>query len=65
MTFKGAWLVKMDPKTRFLMALDHEEPDRVPLFELGIDSVPVLKKYTGKSVEDLSRLLRWGRYIIG
>jgi uroporphyrinogen-III decarboxylase len=58
-------ITEMDPKTRFLMALNHEEPDRVPLFELGIDSLPVLEKYAGKSIGDLMGLLRWMRYIIG
>ncbi len=42
---------KINSKTRFLTALNHEEPDRVPLFELGIDSVPILKKYGRKKYE--------------
>ena len=29
----------MKPKERFLTALNHEEPDRVPIFDLGVDAV--------------------------
>ena len=32
----------MDPKTRVLKALNHEEPDQVPLLGEGIDSAPIL-----------------------
>ncbi len=55
----------MNAKTRFLMALNHEEPDRVPLFEIGVDSVPVLKKYGGKSLADMVNLMKLGRFILG
>lgn len=54
----------MDPKTRFLTALNHEEPDRVPLFELGIDSEPVLKKYGGSSVSTLVSAIKVMRIFI-
>ncbi|NVM27540.1 MAG: hypothetical protein HWN65_01750 [Candidatus Helarchaeota archaeon] len=55
----------MKPKTRFLTALNHEEPDRVPLFGEAIDSVPVLKKYGGKSLSTLVSLAKAMRFVIG
>ncbi|NVM55160.1 MAG: hypothetical protein HWN66_15750 [Candidatus Helarchaeota archaeon] len=54
----------MDPKTRFLTALNHEEPDRVPLFDLGVDSVPVLEKYGGRSIDAIVALMRLLRILI-
>jgi len=55
----------MDSKTRVLTALNHEEPDRVPLFGEGIDSAPVLKKYGIRGMSSLAGTLKWGRFIIG
>jgi len=55
----------MDTKKRFLMAINHEEPDQVPLFDLSIDSVPILNKYKGKTVGSQINLLRLLRFIIG
>jgi uroporphyrinogen decarboxylase len=48
-----------------LSTLNHEEPDRVPLFEVGIDSAPVLEKYGGRSMGDLINALKILRFIIG
>jgi uroporphyrinogen decarboxylase len=55
----------MDPKTRVLKTLNHEEPDRVPLFGEGIDSAPILEKYGGSSLSTLIGILKWARFIIG
>ena len=52
-------------KQRVLTTLNHEEPDRVPLFEVGIDSVPVIEKYHGVSVGDLTKVLKILRFIPG
>ncbi len=54
----------MDAKTRFLTALNHEEPDRVPLFELGIDSAPILEHYKGRSLSTLVGLAKLFRILI-
>ena len=55
----------MDPKTRCLKTLDHEEPDRVPVFGEGIDSAPILAKYRASSITDLIGIMKWSRFIIG
>jgi len=55
----------MDPKTRVLKVLDHEEPDRVPLFGEGIDSAPILEKYRASSTSNRIGIMKWVRYIIG
>jgi len=58
-------------KQRVLTTLNHEEPDRVPLFELGIDSAPVIAKYGGASMGDLItafkilRFIPWGHKLFG
>ncbi|MHA1129531.1 MAG: uroporphyrinogen decarboxylase family protein [Candidatus Helarchaeota archaeon] len=54
----------MDAKTRVLTTLDHQEPDRVPLFDLGVDSVPVLEKYSGKSLSSILGLVKLIRVLI-
>jgi len=54
----------MDAKTRVLTALNHEEPDRVPLFELGIDSAPILEYYKGASLSTLVGLVKLFRILI-
>ncbi len=55
----------MDPKTRVLKALNHEEPDQVPLLGEGIDSAPILKKYGVKDITSLIGIMKWARWIIG
>ncbi len=54
----------MDAKTRVLTTLSHEEPDQVPLFDLGIDSVPVLEKYGGSSLDSILGLMKLVRILI-
>ncbi|MHA1264704.1 MAG: uroporphyrinogen decarboxylase family protein [Candidatus Helarchaeota archaeon] len=54
----------MKPKDRILTTLNHEEPDRVPIFDLGVDSVPVLKKYGGKSLGSIIGLVRLIRILV-
>ena len=54
----------MTPKQRFLTAMNHEEPDRVPIFDLGVDSVPILEKYGGRSMESILGLIRLVRILI-
>jgi uroporphyrinogen-III decarboxylase len=55
----------MDPKTRVLKTLNHEEPDQVPLLGEGIDSVPILEKYGASSLSGIIGIMRWARFIIG
>jgi len=57
--------MNLNAKTRFLTALNHEEPDRVPLCELQIDSVPILRKYGGKTPQGTINLLKLLRFMIG
>ncbi len=52
-------------KQRVLTTLNHEEPDRVPLFEVGIDAAPVIEKYGGASMGDLIQALKLLRFIPG
>jgi uroporphyrinogen-III decarboxylase len=35
----------MDAKTRIRMTLDHEEPDRIPSYEAGIDNIKICSYY--------------------
>ncbi len=66
-------IMTMTPRERFLTAINHEEPDRIPIFDLGIDSVPILEKYGGKGMDSLLGLIRlirilmpfWWRRFIG
>lgn len=57
-------MLHVKPKERVLTTLNHEEPDRVPLFDLGVDSVPVLEKYGGKSLESIIGLIKVVRILI-
>lgn len=43
----------MDSKERILTALNHEEPDRVPIFTLSIESLDVVRGYGGEKVISL------------
>ncbi|MHA1784860.1 MAG: uroporphyrinogen decarboxylase family protein, partial [Candidatus Helarchaeota archaeon] len=43
----------MQSKERVLTALNHEEPDRVPIFELSIESTNVIKGYGGNKIVTL------------
>jgi len=54
----------MTPKERFLTAMNHEEPDRVPIFDLGVDSVPILEKYGGKSMESILGIIKLVRILM-
>ncbi len=45
-------------KERVIATLNHEEPDRVPLFELAIDAMPILKKYGIHYISKLPIILR-------
>ncbi|NVM27541.1 MAG: hypothetical protein HWN65_01755 [Candidatus Helarchaeota archaeon] len=55
----------MDSQTRVLTALNHEDPDRVPLLELGIDSIPVIRKYRKRRRSARGSLIKMGRSITG
>jgi len=54
----------MNPNTRILTTLNHEEPDRVPLFDLGIDSIPIIEKYKGSSISGIIGFIRLVRILI-
>ncbi len=54
----------MLPKERILTTLNHEEPDRVPIFDLGVDSVPILEKYGGKSMDSVLGLVKLVRILV-
>jgi len=54
----------MDSKTRILTTLNHEEPDRVPIFDLGVDSVPIIEKYSGRSLSSIIGFIRLIRILI-
>ncbi len=55
----------MNSKTRILTTLNHEEPDRVPLLELGIDSLPVIRHFRKRRRSSIGSIIRMGSAIIG
>ncbi len=59
-------MIKMNSKERVLTTMNHEEPDRVPIFTSQIDSLDVLKGYdqeSAGSLGDLVTILRLARFV--
>jgi len=50
----------MTPRERVLRALEHREPDRVPIsMTITIDAYNNLKKYMGIEIDETLKIGRW------